>query len=93
MWSGTHPAQWSAPNPEGFARAFGLHPLWVHPDTLADDLAQLFTRLSDTSSAVGEVGLDRRRGAIRAAIAGLGATIAVCNNADTSTDPTCRARA
>lgn len=60
MWSGTHPAQWSAPNPEGFARAFGLHPLWVHPDTLADDLAQLFTRLSDTSSAVGEVGLDRR---------------------------------
>lgn len=60
MWSGTHPLQWDAPNPEGFARAFGLHPLWVQSTTLSDDLAKFFERLSGTSSAVGEVGLDRR---------------------------------
>lgn len=60
IWSGTDPGQWDLPNPEGFARAYGLHPLWVREETLTADLTQLESRVRARPSAVGEIGLDRR---------------------------------
>lgn len=66
IWSGTHPPQWADANPEGFPRAFGLHPLWVHRYAIDTHLDALEGVLRHGPSAVGEIGLDWRAEADRA---------------------------